>query len=292
MPSRFRVLSAGSSAPGCAGSGICLTQTITFIVALIVTDDVTASPNPRDPWPRGFRYVRRLADPAGRELVRLVGDRPQHRRRPPPAEPRPRGRAGRDEPARPRHPLRPRRRPARPRRRRRLRRRRHAQRGGRRASPAPTPRSAPCPAGRPTCSPARIGLPNDPVEAADLLADGIDAGDLRPIGLGRVNGRYFCFHTGVGYDAAVVAAVERHASLKRWLGHPMFITAAVATWARGYDRQAARTSGSSPTTGRRGRLLLDRAQHQPVHVPRQPPARPVATPRRSTGGWSPSRSAR
>ena len=60
-----------------------------------------------------------------------------------------------------------------------------------------------------------IGLPNDPVVAVDLLADGIDAGDLRPIGLGQVNGRFFCFHTGVGYDAAVVAAVERRASIKR-----------------------------------------------------------------------------
>lgn len=81
-----------------------------------------------------------------------------------------------------------------------------------------------------------LGMPNDPVAAADLLARGIDAGDLRPIGLGRVNGRFFCFHTGIGYDAAVVQAVERHASLKRWLGHPLFISAALTTWMRGYDR--------------------------------------------------------
>ena len=81
-----------------------------------------------------------------------------------------------------------------------------------------------------------IGLPNDPVAAVELLAAGIDAVDFRPIGLGRVNGRFFCFHTGVGFDAAVVAAVERHASLKRWLGHPLFIAAALTTWARGYDR--------------------------------------------------------
>jgi len=81
-----------------------------------------------------------------------------------------------------------------------------------------------------------IGLPNDPVAAVELLAGGIDAGDLRPIGLGQVNGRFFCFHTGVGYDAAVVATVEKRASLKRWLGHPLFITAALTTWARGYDR--------------------------------------------------------
>ncbi len=81
-----------------------------------------------------------------------------------------------------------------------------------------------------------LGMPNDPVAAADLLADGLDAGDLRPIGLGRVNGRFFCFHTGIGFDAAVVRAVEQRASLKRWLGHPLFIWAGVSTWARGYDR--------------------------------------------------------
>lgn len=81
-----------------------------------------------------------------------------------------------------------------------------------------------------------IGMPNDPVAAADLLARGIAAGDLRPIGLGRVNGRFFCFHTGIGFDAAVVAAVERRAGLKRWLGHPLFISAALSTYLRGYDR--------------------------------------------------------
>jgi diacylglycerol kinase family enzyme len=81
-----------------------------------------------------------------------------------------------------------------------------------------------------------LGMPNDPVTAADLLARGIDAGDLRPIGLGRVNGRFFCFHTGIGFDAAVVEAVERRASLKRWLGHPLFISAGLTTWMRGYDR--------------------------------------------------------
>jgi diacylglycerol kinase family enzyme len=82
-----------------------------------------------------------------------------------------------------------------------------------------------------------IGLPNDPVAAVDVLAGGIDAADFRPIGLGRVNGRFFCFHTGVGFDAAVVAAVEQRASLKRWIGHPLFIAAGVTTWARGYDRR-------------------------------------------------------
>jgi diacylglycerol kinase family enzyme len=82
-----------------------------------------------------------------------------------------------------------------------------------------------------------LGMPNDPIAAVDQLARGIDAGDLRPIGLGRVNGRFFCFHTGVGFDAAVVRAVEQRAALKRWLGHPLFMWAGLTTWLRGYDRK-------------------------------------------------------
>jgi len=84
-----------------------------------------------------------------------------------------------------------------------------------------------------------IGLPNDPVRAVKLLAAALDdPGSTRPIGLGRVNGRYFCFHTGIGYDAAVVRAVERRATIKRWAGHPLFIYAGLKTWLVGYDRSA------------------------------------------------------
>ena len=82
-----------------------------------------------------------------------------------------------------------------------------------------------------------LGMPNDPVAAVELLANGIDAADFRPIGLGQVNGRYFCFHTGVGFDAAVVERVERRGSLKRWLGHPLFIWAGLSTWLTGYDHR-------------------------------------------------------
>jgi diacylglycerol kinase family enzyme len=82
-----------------------------------------------------------------------------------------------------------------------------------------------------------IGLPNDPIAAVDRLAAGLDAGRIGPIGLGRVGARRFCFHTGVGFDAAVVAAVERRAPLKRWFGHPLFIGATVRTWVAGYDRR-------------------------------------------------------
>jgi diacylglycerol kinase family enzyme len=82
-----------------------------------------------------------------------------------------------------------------------------------------------------------IGLPNDPVAAANVVADGVKRESIRRVGLGSVNRRYFCFHTGIGFDAAVVGRVERHASLKRWAGHPLFVWAALATWVRGYDRR-------------------------------------------------------
>lgn len=99
-----------------------------------------------------------------------------------------------------------------------------------------------------------LGMPNDPVPAVQLLANGIAAGDIRPIGLGHVNGRYFCFHTGIGYDAAVVREVERRASMKRWLGHPLFIYASVRTWMSKYDRsephfQVSTSARTAPVDG-------------------------------------------
>ena len=91
-----------------------------------------------------------------------------------------------------------------------------------------------------------LGMPNDPVLAVQQLAAGIAARTIEPIGLGKVNGRYFCFHTGVGYDAAVVKEVERRASLKRWLGHPLFIYAALRTWLVNYDRDEPHFTVQSP----------------------------------------------
>ena len=91
-----------------------------------------------------------------------------------------------------------------------------------------------------------LGMPNDPVLAVQQLAAGIASRTIEPIGLGKVNGRYFCFHTGVGYDAAVVQEVERRASMKRWLGHPLFIYAALRTWMVNYDRNTPHFTVSGP----------------------------------------------
>lgn len=105
-----------------------------------------------------------------------------------------------------------------------------------------------------------IGLPDDAVEATGALLDAIEAASIRRIGLGAIGDRYFLFHAGIGFDAAVVEQVERRGGLlKRFAGHPLFIAAAVDTWVRHYDhrqpafRVASRSLGESeppdPSTG-------------------------------------------
>ncbi|CAN5755495.1 diacylglycerol kinase family protein [soil metagenome] len=80
-----------------------------------------------------------------------------------------------------------------------------------------------------------LGLPNDPVESTAVLLDALEARSIRRVGLGSVNGRYYCFHVGIGYDAALVEQVERRSGLKRWAGHPLFAYAGLTTWFRHYD---------------------------------------------------------
>ncbi len=82
-----------------------------------------------------------------------------------------------------------------------------------------------------------LGFVNEPVEAAGQLLSALARSSIRRVGLGNVNGRFFCFHVGMGYDAAVVEQVERRGQLKRYLGHPLFAYAAIDTWVRRYDRK-------------------------------------------------------
>jgi diacylglycerol kinase family enzyme len=99
---------------------------------------------------------------------------------------------------------------------------------------------APLPGGSTNVFARTIGLPNDPIEATGALLAGLAAGNIQPVGLGSVNGRYFLFHVGLGFDAAVVEQVERRAQLKRWAGHPLFVFSAFTTWFRHYDKSRPR----------------------------------------------------
>ena len=99
---------------------------------------------------------------------------------------------------------------------------------------------APLPGGSTNVFARTLGLPNDPIEATGALVDLLARGRIAPVGLGSVNGRYFLFHVGLGFDAVVVQQVERRAALKRYASHPLFIYAAFATWFRYYDRSRPR----------------------------------------------------
>jgi diacylglycerol kinase family enzyme len=54
-----------------------------------------------------------------------------------------------------------------------------------------------------------LGLPNDPVEATGMLLEALRAGDRRSVGLGQADDRWFTFAAGVGFDAGIIARVDR-----------------------------------------------------------------------------------
>jgi len=82
-----------------------------------------------------------------------------------------------------------------------------------------------------------LGIANDPMVALTQLMAGIDRNEIERVSLGQANGRYFTFHAGIGYDAAVVELVERRSSLKRVVGQPLFAYSALHSWFKSYDRK-------------------------------------------------------
>lgn len=101
---------------------------------------------------------------------------------------------------------------------------------------------APLPGGSTNVFARTIGLPNDAVAATDELVRSLrsPADTITRVGLGRADDRYFLFHMGLGFDAALVEQVERRAPLKRWAGHPLFAWAGVSAWFRHYDHRRPR----------------------------------------------------
>jgi diacylglycerol kinase family enzyme len=90
-----------------------------------------------------------------------------------------------------------------------------------------------------------IGMANDPIEATSQLLSALAVGSVERVGLGRANSRYFLFHAGIGFDAVVVAGVEKLPSLKRYTGPVPFLAAALYTWANGYEHRHPPFSVSS-----------------------------------------------
>jgi diacylglycerol kinase family enzyme len=75
-----------------------------------------------------------------------------------------------------------------------------------------------------------LGIPSDVVDATEhllALADGINP---RPIDLGRVNGRYFVFSSGIGLDADTARWVDQRTPLKSRAGPLFFSYAALMSY--------------------------------------------------------------
>src|SRR5205085_1816638 len=94
---------------------------------------------------------------------------------------------------------------------------------------------APLPGGSTNVFPRTIGVPRKLPRAVAQLDASLAAGSVRRMPLGVVNGRRFLFHAGLGFDAAVVAQVERHPALKHKLGQTAFVYATITTLARHFD---------------------------------------------------------
>jgi diacylglycerol kinase family enzyme len=79
-----------------------------------------------------------------------------------------------------------------------------------------------------------LGIPNDVVDATENLLGLADRWAPRAVDLGRINGRWFTFATGVGLDASVVERVDSHPDLKARFGAWYYTEAAVVTFLRRY----------------------------------------------------------
>ena len=101
-----------------------------------------------------------------------------------------------------------------------------------------------------------LGLPTDPVAATVRLLWALRNGGRRRIGLGQADDRWFTFNAGMGFDAAVVARVERDPCRKHRLRHGAFVASALREWSELQPRVDTLTVGLPDGTQRPAALAL------------------------------------
>ncbi len=100
---------------------------------------------------------------------------------------------------------------------------------------------APLPGGSTSVLSRSLGYPGDPAAAARAVARALGEGRVERIGVGRAEpdagpGRHFVCHAGIGWDAALVAEVERYRRRLHRANHALFVAAGLRTFFGGYDR--------------------------------------------------------
>lgn len=82
-----------------------------------------------------------------------------------------------------------------------------------------------------------LGLPKDPIDATARLLHAVESGSVRQVNLGKADDRWFTFNAGVGWDADVVAAVERLRSDGRIVSPTLYARTALACYFRSARRK-------------------------------------------------------
>lgn len=95
------------------------------------------------------------------------------------------------------------------------------------------------PAGSTNVFARALGIPNNAIEATGYLLEGLRSGHRRRVGLGQADGRWFCFGAGLGFDAAVVAEVERRRRQGKRSTHVLYARSGVREFLRA-DRRHPR----------------------------------------------------
>lgn len=95
------------------------------------------------------------------------------------------------------------------------------------------------PAGSTNVFARALGLPNDPMEATGVLLDAVRQGRRRPISLGQADQRWFIFAAGIGFDAAIVARVEKYRGRGRSSSDSLYARAGLREFVRS-DRRHPR----------------------------------------------------
>ncbi|MFZ4516917.1 MAG: diacylglycerol/lipid kinase family protein [Microthrixaceae bacterium] len=110
---------------------------------------------------------------------------------------------------------------------------------------------APLPGGSTSVLSRSLGYPGDPAAAAAAVAAALEAGHVDRIGVGLAEpaggeGRHFVCHVGIGWDAALVAEVERYRRRLHRANHALFVAAGLRTFFAGYDRAEPHFTVSFP----------------------------------------------
>ena len=108
------------------------------------------------------------------------------------------------------------------------------------------------PAGSTNVFARALGLPNDPIESTAILLEALTSGRRRRISLGQADDRWFLFAAGFGFDAAVVAAVERARRRGRRSTHSLYIRTALREYGRQLRRQPSIALQRPDGSGRDG----------------------------------------